>query len=320
MLARLLPFTLGCLLVHAALWLGFLWVVGHHDVRRMDARWLSGAGAAEVMVAGDSHARFAVEAPLLGRAINVAVPGEHYLKSLFRVPWLLDHGARPVGAVLIPFDSTGFSSFKSDAFQPEVVWGRYVDWRVVGARRGAPIEYLGKLLKATVFPYVGEADSVFQYLSRSRHFRDPEATGGLMPADLEDGRETAQRHFAGAEPWDPDQEWALRQLVGELQRRHVHVVLVRYPVTDLYREASRGYGADDGARRDALSAELAAGGGLDDLDFETAFTGHDEWFADGDHLNADGKRRFTGLLAKELYARGLVSAPRWEILKRPVPR
>lgn len=317
---RALRFALAAAVVHVALSLLFAWVATHHDVRKMDAKWLAGPVSAEVMVAGDSHARFAVEAPLLGRAVNLAVPGEHYLKTMFRVPWLLDHGTREVGAVLLPFDSTSFSSFKSDAYEPEFVWGRYVDWRVVGARRRDPILYLGKFLKATAFPYVGEGDAVFQFLARSRHFRDPEAAGGWMPPDLEDGAEAAARHFRGAEPWDPDQEWALRQLVGDLRSRGIRVVLVRYPLTDAYVAAASALGADDGSRRDALFASLAAGGGVDQLDFERAFAGQDDLFSDGDHLNIEGKRRFTGLLAKELHQRGLVAAPRWDVLQRPVKR
>lgn len=312
--------ALGALAVHGALWALFSWVTSHHDVRRMDAKWLAGPVAAEVMVAGDSHARFAVEAPLLGRAVNVAVPGEHYLKTLFRVPWLLDHGQRSVGAVLIPFDCTSFSSFKTDSFEPEFVWGRYVDWRVLGARRRDPLLYLGKALKANAFPYVGEADAVFQFLARSRHFRDPEATGGWMPPDLEDGAEAAERHFAGAEPWDEDQVWGLQRLVEALRARDVPVVLVRYPLSRPYLEAAAGYGADDGARRDALFAALAEGGGVDQLDFERLFQDRAELFADGDHLNADGKRAFTARLAQALHQRGLVAAPRWDILRRPVPR
>jgi hypothetical protein len=317
---RVARFSLGALAVHLGLWALFAWVTTHHDVRKMDAKWLAGPVAAEVLVAGDSHARFAVEAPLLGRAVNLAVPGEHYLKTMYRVPWLLDHGTREVGAVLLPFDSTSFSSFKSDSYEPEAVWGQYVDWRELAVRRRAPLLYGGKLLKAVAFPYVGEGDSVFQFLTRSRHFRDPEAIGGWMPPDLEDGQEAAARHFAGAEPWDPDQAWGLTRLVEALRARGVHVVLVRYPLTAAYVAAARAYGADDGTRRDALFAQLSADGGVEQLDFERVFFGRDELFSDGDHLNAEGKRAFTALLARELFQRGLVAAPRWEVLKRPVRR
>jgi lysophospholipase L1-like esterase len=141
-----------------------------------------------------------------------------------------------------------------------------------------------------------------------------------MPADLESGDEAARRHFEGAEPWDPDQEWGLRMLVDALRARAVPVVLVRYPLSAGYLEAAHTLGADDGTRRDALFAELAAGGGVRELDFERAFVDRPELFADGDHLNVDGKRTFTALLARALFDAGLLTAPRWEILKRPVMR
>ena len=315
---RALQFFAGALVVHATLCLGFAWVARHHDVRHMDERWLQGPLAAEVMVAGDSHARFAVEAPLLGRAINVAVPGEHYEKSMFRVPWLLDHGQRTVATVLLPFDRTSFSGFKSDAFEPEAVWGRYVDWARIGRRRGAPLLYIGKALKSSLVPYVGEADSAFQYLEGARHFRDPEGLTGLVQADQENGAQTAHRHFDDTLPWDPDQAWALSALVQDLRARGIHVVLVRYPLTRQYLRVSAALGADEGPLRDALFTELAAGGGVEQLDFERAFVDHDEYFQDGDHLGVEGKRVFTGLLAHALADRGLLSAPHWGVLESPV--
>jgi hypothetical protein len=275
-------------------------VARSHDARRQDAKWLVGPKEVDLMVAGDSHARFAVEAPLLGYAINVAVPGEHYLKSQYRVPWLLDHGTRAVGAVLLPFDAASFSSFKADSFEPERVWGRYVDWFELGAHKGQRLAYAGKWAKDELAPYVGELETVLQFVTSSRHFRDPtDPQLTLALAVFEDGPTVARRHFEAASAWDPDMVWAFRRILADLERRGIRVVLVRYPVTAGYARAAADYGATRDLR-DQLFAEVGRPGVVDQLDFEDVFVGQREHFGDADHLSALGKRQFTLLLGDAL--------------------
>lgn len=293
--------------LHALLCALFLvGVVRVHDARQMDARWLLGPRPVELMIAGDSHPRFAIEAPVLGSAINVAVPGEHYQKSMYRVPWLLDHGTRPVRSVILPFDAASFASFKDESFQPEAVWGRYVDWAELGAHKHQRWGYGSKAAKATLAPYLGELDTVLQWLTASRHFRDPTGGSMLKVAYFEGGAMAAQRHFSGAEPWDPDMEWAFRRLIDDLVGRGLRVVLVRFPVTRAYAAESRRLGADP-ARRDALVAELGKPGVIDHLDLEGALFGQPDLFGDGDHLNPIGKRRFSVMLAGELRRIGVLT-------------
>jgi hypothetical protein len=300
-------FALGGLALHGVLSLLFLAVVVRaHDARQMDARWLLGPRPVEVMVAGDSHPRFAVEAPVLGSAINVAVPGEHYQKSLYRVPWLLDHGTRSVGAVVLPFDAASFASFKDDAYQPEAVWARYVDFDELGAHKGRRWAFALKRAKARAIPYLGELDTVLQWLTASRHFRDPGGASLLKVAFFEPGAMAARRHFEGADPWDEDMAWALRRLVDDLVGRGLRVVLVRFPVTRAYAVEAARLGAVP-APRDALATEMVRPGVVDHLDLEGAFFGQPALFGDGDHLNPIGKRRFSQLLASELRRIGVLT-------------
>jgi hypothetical protein len=305
--SRTLLFLMGALTIHLLLCAVFAGTVGRqHDVRKMDARWLAGPRPVQVMIAGDSHARFAVEAPVLGRAVNIAVPGEHYQKTTYRVPWLLDHGTRKVEAVLLPFDAVTFASFKDDSFSPELVWGRYVDFLELGLRKRQPFRYAGRWAKARLAPYVGEMEVMLQFLLRSKHFRDPEGEGSALQLTVfESGERAAHRHLFGADPWDPDMEWAFRRLLFELGSRGLRVVLVRYPVTEDYARESRALGADP-ALRDRLLAEIARPGSVEHLDYEALFFGRPGMFADGDHLSQAGKRKFSEILASDLRALGIL--------------
>lgn len=305
---RIALFVALGLLLHLVASVLFVVTVGRtHDVRNMDARWLMGPRPVAVMIAGDSHARFAVEAPVLGSAINVAVPGEHYQKTVYRVPWLLDHGSRTVRAVVLPFDAVTFASFKSASFEPEYVWGRYVDWWDLGAHKDQRFSFAGKWFKARFAPYTGELDVVLQYLTSSAHFRDPtDPQAGLKLNFFEPGQLAARRHLSGAEVWDADMEWAFRRLVDDLVGRGIRVVLVRFPVTRAYAMESRRLGADP-ALRDALLATVGRPGVVDHVDAESLFFDAPEMFGDGDHLNPIGKRRFSEYLAAELQRLGVLA-------------
>lgn len=306
---RVIGFVACGLAVHVLLSVLFVrYVASDHDALRMDARWLRGPVAVDVMVAGDSHPRQAVEAPVLGSAINVAVPGEHYLKTTFRVPWLLDHGTREVSTVLLPFDAVSFVSFKDDVFHPEVVWDRYVDWRLIGAHKGQRFQYAGKQAKAKLAPYVGEWQTLLQFFTSSRHFRAPGEVGPTL-VRFDSGIEAARRHFSGADLWDADMVWAFRRLLDDLRGRGLRVVLVSYPVHRAYIAEARRLGVDPG-RRAELLAEVLEPGRVDHLDFEAALVRAPELFVDGDHLNIPGKRRFSKLLAERLRAMGVLVSDR----------
>jgi hypothetical protein len=294
--------------IHVLLYVGFVFIAREHDVRAMDARWLVGPRDVDVMIAGDSHARYAVEAPVLGAAINVAVPGEHYQKSLYRVPWLLDHGRRRTRAVILPYDAASFASFKADAFQPEFVWTKYIDWFDLGRMRDQRWVFFGKWLKARFVPYLGESDTVMEYFTSSRHFRDQNGPGGftLNRTVTERGADVARRHLGSSKPWDPAMETAFRRLIAELEARQIRVVLVRFPMTFDYSAEIRKLGADP-ALRDKLFAEIGKPGVVDQLDYEGLFFGKDFLFGDGDHLAPNGKRAFTLALREDLMKMGILT-------------
>ncbi|MEQ1564371.1 MAG: hypothetical protein ABMA64_01950 [Myxococcota bacterium] len=308
---RALGFVAGGLGIHAALYLFFVVAIARdHDVRKMDQRWLVGPRDVEVMIAGDSHARYAVEAPILGRAINVAVPGEHYQKSLYRVPWLLDNGSRSTRAIVLPFDGASFASFKADAFSPEYLWGRYVDWFDLGRMRGQRWVFFGKWLKARAVPYLGEYETTMQWFTSSRHFRDQNGPGGagLNLVVAEPGAEVARRHLGSSQPWDPVMVTAFRRLIDQLKAKNIRVILVRFPMTRDYSFELQRLGSDP-ASRDALFAELGEPGVVDQLDYESLYFGEVAMFGDGDHLSAIGKRKFSLTLGNELFRMGVLSSP-----------
>lgn len=88
----------------------------------------------------------------------------------------------------------------------------------------------------------------------------------------------------------------LRDIVRELRRAGVSVVFITTPVSRFY---SKGINEDVYQRMQTAMRELSAGEGIPyrNYMFDRRFTDSD--FADGDHLNSVGARKFTRLLRDE---------------------
>ena len=150
-----------------------------HRAVELDEVFLGSAEPLTVLVAGASHARNGVAAEELG-GLSIAVAGEHALKTRYRLPWLLHRSPRYVGTVILELDAISLSSWKTDGFDPEVVWGRYVPFIDLGWRRGEPVAYTGKWLLAHAAPYAGQFDALEFWRSGLRALRHSLARKRLL--------------------------------------------------------------------------------------------------------------------------------------------
>ncbi len=312
MIGRLLAWLSGLFALHLVMSLLALATVGRdHRAVELDNAFLGSAEPLTVLVAGASHARNGVAADQLG-GLSIAVAGEHTLKTRYRLPWLLQRSPRHVGAVLLELDAATFSSWKSDGFDPEVVWGRYVPFLQLGWLRGEPLDYAGKWAVAHAAPYTGQADNFEYWRAGLRAFQDEDDLDrfkGQPPAWMrKSGEEAARLHLDGQQVLDPAKVWALRTLIDDLKARQVRVVLISFPVTQGYHDTAMAYGADLQVLRGSID-DLIEPGVVDYLDFEDLYFGRDDAFYDGDHLGGMGRTHFTRVLYDELVGMGIAVTP-----------
>jgi len=294
------------LLLHLLLYTTYTRTVGpSHRVTEIDARWLDDDSAVNVLVLGGSHARNAVDPNFMKDSLSLAVGGEQYIKTYYRMRHLFDHHRRDVSAVLLPLDAAGLSSWKTDSYTPEYVWGKYVDFREQARIQRKPFAYARMWTKARLFPYAGELETLEQLWRGRRAFKDEEIAQVVPPkSERRTGQQAAIDHLSGYRHDDPALTWALRELVADLRAREIRVILVTYPVSAGYSREARSLGADMSPQQ-RLVDELGAPGTVDHLDFESLFHGKPDHFYDGDHLSRTGRMRFSRLLRQKLLALGL---------------
>ncbi len=308
-LAGLIAFVAIGAVLHGLLSITYAKVVGPaHRAAELDSEFFASDEPLDVLVAGGSHARSAIDPKFLGNAMNVAVGGEHYIKSLYRLRYLLDESGRDVDTIVIPMDINGFSSWRSDSYDPEYVWGRYVDFAELGAVKGRPFLYARMWTKARLVPYAGELETLKMMWAGTKAFKTKESIDARLAqipdrADRRNGVEAATLHFEGHAGGDESLVWAFRTLIEELRGREIRVVLVAHPLSPGYSFTARKLGADDDLRL-ALISEVEDPGHVDFLDFERIYQREPTYFYDGDHLSKRGRLKFTALLRRQLVKLG----------------
>lgn len=283
-----------------------LTIPGSHRLLELDRSLLRHRQPLDVLVVGGSHAQNAVEPSILGNSLNVAVAGEHYLKSSYRVPWLLDRHPARVQVVVLPFDHVAYSGWKADTWEPERIWGRYVDWYELGTLRGDRWSYMARWTKANWVPYAGELNTIEQRIMHTRGFKQHGSAQQPARMRRRDGIEVATTHFGLGVQADPTLIAAQRRLIADLRHRDIEVVLVSFPVDRLYFETATALGAVH-PRDNPLLQALLEDPNVHYFDFSELFLDDTDRFYDADHLSAEGRMTFSWTLRRELVNLGLLS-------------
>ena len=299
-IASALVFLTGALVLNAALttwWKAT--VIPAHKASVLDREYLSSDEPLALLVAGGSHARNALQDDWIEQTLNVSVAGQTWAKTSVRLPWLIQQGNRRVQRVMLTLDHATFSSWKTESWQPEGVWGQYVDFAQLGVERGEPLPYLGREAKARLAPYAGELETLGQLLLGRRQFRKTRGDAIVPPSMRRWGREAAALHFDGHQVPDPVQLDAFERTMAWLTEQNIDVTLVAYPVSRPYLRAIE-------ARQVPAPWDLPRIRSWIDhphVEFwneSETLADRIEMFYDGDHINARGAALFTAAAGKRL--------------------
>ncbi|MEQ1505503.1 MAG: hypothetical protein ABMB14_24940 [Myxococcota bacterium] len=311
---RVVGFLVVGLVFHLALYLPYTRIVraGHKAVRSDRAFVLTAPREISLLVCGDSHPRTAIDPGMLGDdVVNIAIGGEHYLKTWYRMRALVERTGRTVDTLLLPLDAGSFSGWHAENFAPEFVWGRYVDFLEIGRVRGDRWDYVGRQLKASIFPYAGELRTINQLRTKRFGFGEDLPTGSFGDLSVPERRlaalTQAKEHFKDADLMDPGLRWAFDSLIRWADEHGVKVVLVAFPVTAMYDGWVQRLGIRERVQREVVDPVTANPNHVY-LDFHDLFAGRDHLFSDPHHLNAAGRVAFSRRLRTALVDRGLLPA------------
>jgi hypothetical protein len=298
--------------MHLAVYVVYVVALQEHKAIRVDRTFKQLRPAhLSVLVCGDSHPRTAIDGRRLGPEVaNLSIGGEHYLKTWYRMRYLLDASGTRVDTLILNLEAVSFSAWHAWNFAPEYVWGRYVDYLEVGRIRGDEWGYVPRWLKGRFFPYAGELRTLAQMRSNRFGFGEDLPTGDFSANTPGEQRrmamEQAKIHLKGQDVVDPGLKWAFTRLVQWTKDNQVRLVVISYPVTQEYWRVVERTGAPMRVKTEIALPLAKLRPDVLQLDYHDKFFGRNELFSDPHHLNLKGRAEFTRLLKADLAAVGVV--------------
>lgn len=275
------------------------WATGiTNPVARHVENLLSLSPAPKVLILGDSHPTYAVDTRQFDQWFNAASPGENAIQTYYKAKHLLDAGLAPPEVVLLPLDPHTRMDYRADRFDPEAIWGRYVDYIDLGLQTGSYLEYFEKFIRGDVFSYAGSANDIITALrmrslgtkpsEKDGYRKDSSSFASLSPKlRLKTARRKVQRHLT-------DESSILDEYIAKtvalFRRSGAKPVFIRYPLTSEYLEYAN---ESESEGRDFLL-------GAPVIDFRRHYQNAQDLFRDADHMNTKGAEIFTRALSRAL--------------------
>ena len=303
---RVVFFLLGLLILHLALnWAYEHFVLSNLIQMRSQEQYDEYGAAATIIAMGDSHPSMAFSPTQLPGTFNFATPGENYLQTYYKLKAVCQDDRNQVSTVLLPIDLHSFSSFKVDRVGNAYYWKRYLDFAEIGRHRDERMKFLGKDL-ASHFSYFSGADDLLAYfLSSTRTemvlgqvFGQGDFSQSKTPAEAAKAR--ASGHLNQDNPLDPDALYYFQKSIAVCEENDVDVVLIKYPVTEIYASYAWGYMDSPETFYDTVLDVAHRAGQVEVLDYQELYFDRPELFNDPDHLNVTGAALVSARIGQDL--------------------
>ena len=242
---------------------------------------------------GDSHIGCSVDTIVLVGAQNTALAAEPYLLSWYKLKFIAKH--ERIDTLVLGFGPHNIS----DKDHSKFVHAGWATDRLM--MRAYPLVPISHVLRSSFHlkTYVRTLFMQFCLIPRDSHIQYIGSFSGLRKEFHADHAGSLDRHFLKRDgtvsPISEPGIAYLDSIVQFCKREHIVLFLVGSPVHDSYR-----IGVPEAYRirfKDLADGYRAAG--VHVIDRSALFPG-DSLFANSDHLNAKGARRFTRLLRDEM--------------------
>lgn len=284
-------------------------------LRRADEQFMS-LDSLDVLILGDSHSMVAVDPRLIPMSFNFSTNGESYLQTYYKVSRILDRNELGVDVIVIPLDLHSFSSFRTERIRDPLYWRRYIDFFDLSRRLGLLTSF-DVLVDSWFFPYSGYLMPTgvnFEFFTGNRTmqdlnlgFRPLNQHFGALASDERNSvaQSMVRRQLEGNDPLDERLLLCFRDIIDLCSNTGIEVIVISYPITEEYLTIAENT-VTRGDIIFAVGTVLAGHGNAHFLDYSRLFSGAPEYFNDSNHLNEEGARLLTLMLAEDLDELGLI--------------
>ncbi|MCK4836825.1 MAG: hypothetical protein KAT17_09315 [Candidatus Aminicenantes bacterium] len=195
----------------------------------------------KTLILGDSHAAFALDPDIIGKAVNFSSYGESYIHNYYKLKYALKHNSS-IKVIILPIDIHSFSDFRKDRIHFTLNWYRFIDFIDLGWHKNQFVPYLLKYLNLSLFEFKGKYSRFFKDLfkkqgnQKSTPFRygfTPQE-GFFFQQQKEKARRRAYRQLRGYDYFCEELVFYFKKILNECEKNRIRVILLKLPITEAY--------------------------------------------------------------------------------------
>ncbi|MEI6683977.1 MAG: hypothetical protein WCO44_15205 [Bacteroidota bacterium] len=319
---KLLVFILLVLALNEGLNLAYdHWMYYFRLARNQDRQFAASSDTLKYLMLGNSHNR--VNPEILGNGFCYITPKEVYKQTYYKLRYILEKTPRKPENILLSIDPVNFSPRAENDLTFDGYWRKYLDYRELAREYNDPGYFLN-WFAGTFFSYVGN----YKYVYMSILFRNTDYNKiryGYFPARnyknfakepnrMALGYETASAYLGSYSKKSELGESKYYCKILEMCRQyHIHLFLLRMPLTDEYLSYARKIVDIDKVDREILDVTRNHCSDYHLLDYRNEFHGKPEFFFNADHVNPAGAAIVSRKIKEEIEK--IIT---FEKMKRPV--
>lgn len=272
------------------------WMYYFRLSRNQDAQFEAYSDTLKYLMLGNSHDR--VNPAILGNGFSYMTPKESYIQTYYKLKYILEKTSKKPENIFLSIDPVNFSPRAEKEVSFDGYWRKYLDYYELAMENHDP-GYFMNWFTGNFCSYVGN----YKYAYMSLLFFNVDLQklkNGYIPA-------RNYKNFAK----EPDREalgfeiatvylssYAKKSVIGEAKyyckilalckQYHIHLILLRMPMTDEYLKYARKMVDLDNLDREIIDVTRNNCDDYQVFDFRNEFHGKPEYFFNADHVNPAG--------------------------------
>lgn len=300
LLRKLLIFIALFLVINEGIQYYFFSVtLAEDELFAQDAAFEAAPDTINFLFMGHSRPLAAVDADLLPRCFNYASDGEYNIYTYYKLKYILEETDKVIGTIVLP---AGYGSFQSmeDAYTyRSYYWSQYVDYLEVGKLKDDYSSHAVIWFENAMFPYARHFGRyVDEEFGETPAAPESKPFSEMSMGEKQENAEFMLKKNEGRKQVNSELSLKYLQMTLDLCKKHKKAVyFISYPVTDIYNNAMHNYLNESPIEMDLPQAMIdSADGPFIGFEFDHMYLQDHNLFKDAHHLNAQGKKEFTGLL------------------------
>lgn len=289
-------------------------ILSYSKIYRAEKQFKQKKDSIHILVAGDSHPRWAVYPILMDGVFVIATANENYIHTFYRLNSIINQDDMDIKLVLLPIDLNTFSSYREDRLAHNHYWRKYINYWELGLYKKDLLFHILSRLEGE-FAYFNGVEELIEVLKIKAGIKefwiitDGHKTTNddfsLDPDPLASADYRVGYQIKNKDVLDEDIIYYFFRTLDLLSSHEIDIVLIKYPVVKEYYISASEY-MDINEHYKNLSQLLNSNGYvLPVLDYHDTFWNQNSLFSDAEHLNITGAKVFTLIMKEDLTRLGV---------------